>query len=101
MNSRDMLHLSPKRDLDPLITNVHKSVDLLLRQDKLLQLERGGTVEKSDSFQWEELSDHFQPRPDVELVPLPPIQQPFLVSLHRFSAKLSSADDSKAAKCPP
>lgn len=96
-----MLHLSLMRDFDTLVTNVHRSNELLVWQEELGQLDGTDAPRKMDSFQYEALSDHFQPKPTVELMPLPPTQQPLMTSPHSFRAKFSSWNDVNAAKCPP
>lgn len=97
----DALHLSTMRDVDPLVTNVHKSTEALTWQEKLVQLECKDPLSEIDSFHCVTLSDHFQFNPTVVLMPLPPVQQPLEVSLHNFWTEFSSSYDVRAAKCPP
>jgi hypothetical protein len=85
-----VLHLSLLKDVDPLATNVHKSDELLVWQDKPVQLDGRGASGKMEPFQYEVLSDHFQRKPILELTTLPPTQQPSTASSHRLRAKFSS-----------
>lgn len=50
-------------------------MELLSWQDKLAQLDSRDASGKNELFQYDELSDHFQARPFVALVSLPPTQQ--------------------------
>lgn len=85
-----MLHLSSTRHVVLLFTNVQKPAPVLLRHDKLVQFETEDAPENIDLFQYDELSDHFQSKPTVELTSLPPTQQPLVIWPHSCLAKASS-----------
>lgn len=74
------MHLSTTRDLDRLVTNVHELNEA--SHGNLVQLELIDSTERTDSFHFDVLSDQFQPKPKVVLVPLPPTQQPWKASPH-------------------
>lgn len=94
------LHLSPTRATWPLVTRVHESVGALLWQGPFVQLKWNGSPGKTEPFQLDKLSDHFQIKPLVELNPRPPTQHPLASLEHRLWAKPNSWTDVRAAKWP-